>query len=328
LAEQLSADPRLDRKITLDETGIALKDLLGKVSAKNLPFVSRPNCAEQKLQIHVKQRSLRSLMTSLTTLISGSWTQSADKTGYLFALTDGAILRRRRWWELYLGEQERALAAQRAAALAAMRVPRAEWGAGEVNAPDEAGKTRLRDADFMSHLLFSQLPADLQEQLAQQTDDGMFTKSFMSDDGMTQGGAFGIPMQDLPDALQQDVSHFLAARFKQDAPTMYIRLRNSGLQVSATFVDGAGHPTGGVALNINHAVSRDVLLLNQQRLAARVKALGRNAPSEWKALADYQNSTVWKNSPPDTVPQGGWAPYRPQVLSRLARKAGLDFVAD
>lgn len=66
-------DTRLERKISLDEVGINLEELLQKVSANGLTLKADPSCANQKLQLRLKQRSLRALMQSLAEWMPGEW---------------------------------------------------------------------------------------------------------------------------------------------------------------------------------------------------------------------------------------------------------------
>src|SRR5262249_51321226 len=162
-------DPRLARQVTITETGISLKALLHQLSDQHLEFTVLPICQEQKLQIRMKQRPLRALLSSIAELLGGEWTPMQDKTGYRFCQSDATILRRRRWWSLFQAEREEALADLRTAMLQAMHTTQKPIYYDVADKQNEAEQNaRLQTMDASSHNLFTQLPQALQEQFTQQ----------------------------------------------------------------------------------------------------------------------------------------------------------------
>jgi hypothetical protein len=107
-------------------------------------------------------------------------------------------------------------------------------------------------------------------------------------------------------------------------------LRNTGFNLSATFVDAAGERVGGGHIEVPDGPPINALDLDQRGFADEVKQLGRSAPPEWKALAAFQNSTVWKNDPAADFQWDGRTTRarRADVLSWLTHRANIEFVAD
>jgi len=116
---RLAADTRPDRKVTLDEIGISLNDLLRKASVPGTPLNCAADCAETKLQVRLKDRPLRSVMAALAQITPGTWKREGK--GYCLYADPKAIAYEDNWWKLYAQERERALAALRAEILAEMQ---------------------------------------------------------------------------------------------------------------------------------------------------------------------------------------------------------------
>ncbi|HLJ54895.1 MAG TPA: hypothetical protein VKT77_07615 [Chthonomonadaceae bacterium] len=120
-AIHIEADPRLEVPVTLDATGIQLDELLSKYKTEKLILTADRSCAAQKLQVHLKQSSLRALMRSLADLLPGVWTERKDSSGYDISLEAAAAKRRQEWRRLFESEHEASLQSYRNYILTQMR---------------------------------------------------------------------------------------------------------------------------------------------------------------------------------------------------------------
>ena len=106
----LSDDERLKRMISLEEKGTTMSELLKRLSTKELTLIADKSCAEQKLHIHLKNRSLQTLMTALADLLPALWHFKPEDRSYVIEMQPSAVQRRSKWWKLYLEERDKALA--------------------------------------------------------------------------------------------------------------------------------------------------------------------------------------------------------------------------
>lgn len=93
-------DTRLNRLIDIQETAIPFAELLARYNDKELTLKAARDCAQSKLQIRLKQRSLRVLMQSLAELLPGTWTPRPDGSGYYFEMSARATQWREDWWRI------------------------------------------------------------------------------------------------------------------------------------------------------------------------------------------------------------------------------------
>jgi hypothetical protein len=163
----LDSDPRLQRAVTISATDITLGDLLLRFSTGGLILSADGNCKQQSLQLHLIHRPLSALMRSLAALIPGSWEPRVDGTGYFFIMSPSAVVKRRRWWDLFLGERERAKEAQRKKVLEAMRTP----GKSGVAYDNGVESPEMEEQDQRYNRFFLDLPADLKSLIAEQMVD-------------------------------------------------------------------------------------------------------------------------------------------------------------
>lgn len=328
----LNKDGRLDRLVTLHEVGTPFNGLLEKISASNLSLKVKKDTAEQKLHLNIKQRSVRQLMQSLTTLLDGDWYALPDASGYRFERDSKAIRRQKRWWQLFLTEREYAFSKMRATVLAAMRTPLRPPAKFVTNHEVEDGideATWRKRADEMA--VFNALPAALQERIANQIDElpwyglrGTVRASTMDENAVV------IDLNTLPDSLRRQFGGTTdAPGGDQGLNTRdFVTFINFGNAVNATVVSLDGS-------RIREAASFDFPLtsdsipmrLNQSDLPVEVKKRGKSAPPNWRELAAYQVSRVWANDAPPPAPPRE-APNRIEMQEWLAETQGLEFVSD
>jgi beta-lactamase class A len=290
----LPEDHRLERMVTVNQIGIPLIELLQQVSSKELELSCSRQCAQQKLQIRLKDRKLRSLMEGLAELMPGEWKSLLDKSGYRFEMDEEAVRRRDRWWKLFLNERERAMAARRRHVLEIMRSEPFRRNPGEPN-PEGSDPTIERQRAF-EHDFFRGLPAGLQERIAAELSDTPFY--MLGGPGASSEeneGAIALPFGSLTMGSQETLRKSVSAAFFDSATLDFanatVTIMNSGIFVSA----GVEFPDGrrsGAAFSLHASLSGDfwVAMLDQTRLVKEVERLGTHAPEAWRQLAAYQKS--------------------------------------
>ncbi|HZO90805.1 MAG TPA: hypothetical protein VFB38_20930 [Chthonomonadaceae bacterium] len=331
VTEQLPADPQLEKTITLNVTGISLSDLLKKHSTHSLSLTCSPSCANLKLQIHLKERPLRSVLLALAELLPGKWTIKEGKTAYELQMDEAALALRERWWRIFLREREQALAAQAAYLLAEMRATPQERPTS-IEGPDHGGPNPIVERQF-----FNSLSPALQERIANQINDTPFysadTVSFYGTNA--DEGAVIVPFADLTPQAQEVLlnlspdlqSHpeLRANSFLQFTNGAFILVANCYRPDGKLAVSSMSMQTSGLSSQARLGMLR----LNQERLPQMLALLGRDAPTAWKQLAAYQERCVWNNALPDRMPSRQYPPPdRARVLRWLAEKADMEFIAD
>lgn len=336
--QSLSEDAGLNRPISLEELGVPLSELLqgvsGSASEGGPRLTCGSSCADLKLQIRLKQRPLRALMKALAEMLPGTWHH--DGKNYRLEMDSKAVGRRDRWWQLFLGERERALEAQRALVLARMR--------SQPPVSTTFDSSEIKNQSRNDQKLFRDLPASLQEQIASQMDDTSFYEtgliSYQGDPDTP--GTVVVRLTDMPTELQQSVKEE-GLRYRSsvdnvaDINNAFVTFCNGGIAVQANLVfpDNTIHSTMVASLVVNPFDPSSpnpfgpVLTPNHDQLPGTVRRLGKDTPWQWKALAEYQESRAWPNDPPSRKrPYSIPPPRRAEVLEWLGDKANLEFVAD
>ncbi len=329
----LDADKRLDCPVTLDVISVPLDEVLQKESTQAKPSVNKSadakpstdakasadakpdpdklvltashNCESLKLQIRLNRRPLRTLMTALAEMLPGTWTRT--KEGYNLSLTDKAVITRSEWWRLFLGEREKALAAQRQAVLAAMQTKARRRQADDPE--PEPSNHAIEEEIANQHDFFVALPPALKEQIAADMEETAFYEvgHVGYGSGGEQFGAVGWLSQMSPEtqekfkaALQDNITNHLAPlppafqKYAQqaqqglaalDPSKVYFLFRNYGVGVTATPFNGPPSLNTSLQLNLPQLLSLPVLMLDQSRLADFVYGGGMTGP-HWKQLAN------------------------------------------
>lgn len=335
LADPLDSDSRLERLLTRDAAGIQMDELLKSLSSKQLALTASRNCAAQKLQIHLKQRSLRIVMQSLAELLPGSWVARKDNSGYELIMDAKAVRQRQDWWRLFTKEREKSLEAYRAYLLQQMRA--------NLNISPESNLNPEQNAQLTAaaHDLYAGLPQALQERIAGQLNNnsfyGMDRVSFSSGD---MEGATVVNWNELPLSAQNTMSTFIASWVQNglhkepsaiDWSGVQVCFANGGIAVQANVILPTGEWSGTPMGRSFEYPPPNIVALTPglPGLLEAVKRLGRDAPEEWKRLAAYQQSRIWKNDiPAHPRRRGRRSPLRSQALQWLADKADIQYVAD
>jgi len=325
--QQLAKEAHLQRLVTLEEVGIPLNELLQKVSDRTVRLTCTGESSALKLQLHLKKRPLWSLMAALADLLPGAWVTLDDKSGYRLEMDFMAVARRARWWRLFMQEWERALAAQRAYILQALR---SKLAIEQPNDPNREGDPRAEAEAAAEHEFFRMLPAPLQEAIANKLSANFFYGGL---GGEMEEGAIVVPFGDLPEQIQEKVRENGSAFFHEKNrgftwDDVAIRFNNAGKVVTANLILPNGFSTLIAGTTVGMSPDAEALSLDHRWLEARVRQLGKLAPTTWKELVAFHQSRVWQNDPPATKPKPGLPPRRVEVLQWLADKAQIEFVAD
>lgn len=353
-------DARLDRPVTLDEISVPLDELLREVSREEggdrLRLEAGADCADLKVQVRLNQRPLRVLMRALAEMLPGAWRRDDVRGGYRLEMNRVAVDRRAEWWRLFLGEREKALAAQKLAALDAMRQ---EPYRRRPSDPDPEHSDRQVEAAFGHHQeFFHALPPDMQQQIAADLDDRAFygLKDIRFGGWIEAGGTL-VPVSQLPpearsallgsarvyaDRITRDAPAF-ADQVRSDLPTQssdfnrgYIEVRNAGCVLLGVPYN-CPKSLGFIDLHVPIRMDVFLLMLDQNPLIETLRwrkdaPKGKAVPDEWKRLIAYQQSRVWPNALPP-VPRDTLHAWKPAVsraaqLEWLGDQGHMEFVAD
>jgi len=313
--EMLAGDKRLDRLVSLDVISVPLGEVLQQQSidkstdkmedGNKFVLTAAPDCADLKMQIRLNHRPLRTLMIALAEMLPGTWTRT--RHGYTLAMTSEAVFARSEWWRLFLGEREKALAAQRQAVLGAMQTKarRRQIGDSDTEQSDRAVEEEVAN----QHDFFHSLPQALKEQIAANMDDSPFyeVEGIGYGNGAERTGTLGwlsqmppqtqekfkAAMQDyinnhlapLPPAFQKYATQAQRDLAAFDPSKVYFLFQNEGVGVMATPINGPPSVSSELNLDVPETLSLPVLMLDQTQLADEVYG-GRALGPRWKHLAD------------------------------------------
>ena len=331
----LADDARLNVPVSVQATGIELRDLLKQVSHAPLTLTADRFCAGQKIQLSLHPRPLRQLMYALAELLPGTWRTLDDKSGYILRMSPAAVQRREKWWRIFEQEREQEIAALRAAALAAMRTPPYRRKPGE---PDSEHTNPEIEAQIAAeHSFFNVLSPEQQERIANSLND-IPLNSGSSDMGFGEEEAVQVAFTDLPPAAQEMLrkdpgNSLFASRRNADWNMVTVRFDNTGSNVASSIALPNGEASMGQALRVPFEQS-PALGIDHRSLAYTAHLLERAAPKTlkrwpetWKQLLAYQNSRVWPNDAPLHPPRQS-PPHRSDALRRISAQADIEFVAD
>jgi len=323
----INGDDRLSRRVTISEYCITLDSLLKKLSNPEVKIVATKDYAEQKLQVHLKNRSLSTIMSALSQLLPGSWTPLEDGKGYYFRMAIAASRKREDWWRLFQEERRKAFANISTNVLRTiqsdLRPLPGEQG------EKEAEESRAERA--MKHSLFAGLPAAIQAQFASHIDERPFYRKdrFRAGGEGIEEGATVVPVSVLSEGAQTKVRS-LARQGGMQQPE-FVLYTNQGFALFATISDKNGNLCKGASLLASDTAATQVLALDQNVLLQELKLrrLGKTAPEGWLRLAEYQKSRVWKNSLPDEpLDSPQVLPRRADILFWLQKQSSMEFLAD
>lgn len=333
---RLDADPRLDRKVTLDEIGTPLDTLLTKMSDASLPLTCETACADNKLQVRVINRPLRSVMAAIAQMTPGTWQVEirGKIKGYRLEVDPKATDYENQWWVLYAAERERALTELRTQVLVEMQEkPQTDFRNEDGSPLDPDARQEMIESEELWYFL----PEPLQKQIADQLVDTPYYRAGNLTANHPVEGATVVPFQSLP--LKVQTTALSSAARMLDGNKMGVPVAASFNNVGFYVVprirtaEGRWHSLD-CFLSVDTDTITPTLSLNHKRLPDRVKKMGDQAPETWKPLAKYQEQRIWLDDPtiqnPNLHPDHplDYPPRRPEVLTWLAGQAGVEFIAD
>jgi len=331
--EMLASDKQLQEKVSLQETGISLAELLRRVSPKNFSLTAAQSCSNLKIQVRLRQHPLYVLMHSLAQLVPGYWITHKDGKGLELVMKREAVLSREKWWHLFESDREQAKIAQRADLLRQMRAkPRIR----KPNDPNPENSDLAIEAQMSERRsFFHELPSELQEQIANMaTDCPLFSTGRGSFGTGNEENALQVKLSSLPSGVQQRAKKAAAqilanGKATFDADNAWVSFTNGGFCVLANIITSDGKETGTAAsLSGDIAPRASTLFLNHKNLPWMLKELGKTAPDTLKRLAAYEEIRVWKNALPTQRERIHKYYNKTDTLDWLAEKVGIDFVSD
>jgi hypothetical protein len=325
---ELDKDVRLARTTPIRVTSVTLRDLFRHLSGSRLILVAGRSCADQRVQIQLKNRPLRTLMRALAEMLPATWSPLPDGSGYRLEMTDSAIQRRRRWWQLYEGEWENTRRALRELVLKQMRTAPQAPDPKMVEAQHADMALQLQDMTLIR--MFNELPASLQEQIADQPID-FALYSGHSTHGVIEG-AVAVPLTQLPDSVRNVVASSQARLMAERGLSEWeltVLFCNMGTDVRVcVLLPNDEINDTRIHTAMPPAPRPDFLPLEHPWIVDRVRKLGSAASPTWKALAAFQASRIWPN---EKVHLNGVVippPARVEELAAIGATGDMEYVAD
>ncbi len=285
--QAIRVDSRLDRPVSLDYVGISISDLTNVLGGASIKLRAADECGEQKLQLHVRNRTVREVMQSIGALLPGYWIISPS--GYVLRMKQSVVFRRTDWWTLFNEQHEAAIKARSEAILKSMRSVPVKPDPAHPSVESGVQEGYLATASAAE--LYNRLPPDLQERIASQFNDmNLFTNYFA---GNTTEGGVVVSVGSLPSTVQSKLaSGVKSGTGVPNDSSVFTLFMNHGTWVgtSLLFSDGTISKTGYDLHTFNNPNQIDhiVLGLDQTNLPQYVERLGQEAPPLWKRLSKFQ----------------------------------------
>jgi len=325
-------DPRLDRHVNLEAAGVPLDQLFAKLSSSDVEFNADVKCAAQRLQITLRNRSVRTVLRAIAELLPGYWKPYANGQGYSFYMTGKALAQREDWWRLYLRQHAAALEAQRQYVVTRLE--------DKPKQATEEGFSAIQSAQAAnSQGFYYGLSHDLKVTVASHMVESlMYSTTMSASDGTVLEGSVVQRFTELPLVCQQALrSDYIADYLSKEhisETDVAVRIANEGTLLNLHIVLPSGQEiTSGFGFTVGQAPDAAPLSLRHRYLLSLVAKLGKRAPEDWKRLAAYQQRRIWPNDPPKEnlishqMSVFGY-PRLPERLNWLKEKSKMEFVSD
>lgn len=330
---KFDTDARLDRHVNVDATGVPLEQLFRLLSTPDLELNADSKCAEQRLQISIRDRPIRAAMHAIADLLPGYWKPYANGHGYSFYMAAKAITQREEWWRLYMRQHDAALETQRLYVLQKLN-EKPKPISGEQLSPEQYAQ--VINTDKFYYGLSPELKTTLADHMIDTLMYGLGILSFS--DSTLEEGSIALRFTELPVTCQQAtrdgyIGKYMATKHLSEAD-MGVRISNDGLNLTIMYLFPFGQEMqSDLIFSAGQAPYAAPLGLRHEALAALVSQLGKRAPTEWKQLATFQEKTVWPNdlakergSLPVIYPFG--PPRLAEYLNWLKDKSKIEYVSD
>ena len=324
------SDPKFDRLVSLNVAGVSLNELLKLCSEKGVRLRAFENCGQLKAQVHVKNRSLKSLMSALAEVFGADWYQGETNEEYVLGTLLKTTKKRDIWWRLFLAEHEKALLANRNgeenSLLKGFVKPNETF-----NLEKEQLTKIATEFDF-----FQKLPPTLQQRVLSRNNFDFLYKpeaSFTTED---EEGATPALFGDLTPWNKAYLKQRLTGNLEmlqQIERLGWDKIELRFMNVGSNITCGLALPNQHIFMALNfHAQIDDILsqLLSPMHdaLPSVLKSFPKWSTPGLVQLANYYKVSVWQNELPKGVPNRSERRSRSDMLFRIASKGGVEIVSD
>jgi len=315
----------LKRQISVEATGITLRQLLQAVSTKESNLTCEQNDREVKLQVRLINRPLLSLMTALSDLLPGEWIYNEEQKTYLLRMTTNAEHKRTVWWRTYNEAKQDAIAAMSQRIYRNISHPRI-LKSNDPNA--ERGNPELEREEQNNLILISTLPEELRRRISSNFNIIKFYSTGIQAFGaIPQDTGTAVPFSTLPTRMQENFRHQMGKLTFDD--DNIVTFTNTGASLISYRVekDGTRRSTG-FSLSLSLPVELAVLCPDHGFLADKVSPSNRDVRTHWRTLAQNHRQVRWKNDPPKPTRLSFPPPRRADVINEWGKNRGMEYIAD
>ncbi len=325
------SDSRLDKKVSVEATGVSLKQFVKSFGLTGLTLGTIDNCKELKVQARIVNRPVKEIMSSLAELFQGKWETLPEKKGYYFTLTKKTLDKREGWWNHFQAERERAIGDLKANMLEATKRDLETHAANEAEDSRKAAEIAKR-----TRSVFKDLPREFLQQLAERVDLDYLYLGYK--DSRDDEGALPVLLKDLPESFTTFLqsSSTSLPNYKYEPESTYTALEfifvGDGIEATVARPGQAGSAFFG-----RDNITTPILTLSRlepyhERLPDFLKQFPKESTPGLEYFAKIQKERVWKNTLP-TVHQNyvnaqAIRPVRWQKLKWLSEKSGIEFLSD
>ena len=323
-------DLRLNRTVSVNVAGITLQELCKSLSSKSVKLRAFDNCANLKVQVCVKNRSVKSIMRALSEVFGSEWYLSPEKDSYAIGPLSKTTIKRDRWWQLFLAEREKAM---------------------QINRQNEAevlqkgiviGKTHQLEPAQIDQIkqnaeFYQRLPADIQERILARNNFDFFYSLEASFTSFDDEGATPALLGDLTPWHKDYIKRMLSR-----SPTISSKAEQAGLEkvglmflnvgslmTCSVIVPGERSSFDSVILHAgNENYQAQLLSPIHESLPGMLKIFPKYSTPSLKRLSEFMLERVWKNDLTAVNQERFLRKPRSQVLDWMARQGNLEFVSD
>ena len=329
------ADSRLNGLVTIQATGVTLKEFFATCSSKELKLDASSNCAELKIQTNLKGRPLKAMMAAVSELFQGIWVELPEKKGWYLTLSTRTFQKREKWWRLYEAERENAIMKAKQYLLDEYHKPFQGSAANDEQSSRDAVAESNEQHDF-----FRKFPTALVEKMA----DRINLDHYLNSNGYSNfdnEGALPLLLGDLPPFATEYLKRKLASsvalsdqlnRIGFDKLGIELQFRGSGLVLSVL-------PPGGTSpwmLANSSYFSNDpfnvLISPYHEGLPSCYKQFPQFLTPRIQLLLKYEIERVWANTLPKlqrhAVNNMRVRPVRWQKLRWISEKGNIEFISD
>lgn len=331
------ADTRLDSFVSREGTGITIAQLLNNLSTRQLRLEADSNCSGLKIQLRVKNVSLRTLLHDLAVLVPANWEPLPKGTGYRLVEKGSFISYAKRWWEIYFDARKQAENTIRLALLHSV-----EGNSLQVESSPKAPSSKFLFSADDARAFMEALPLPLKTRIVNtfslDEQPAFFSVGvpgvlfdIMLGGVDSEPNAIVIALNELPEDAQRIVQkHQSQNGLSLPLDEVVIFHVGEGFINASLYSPDVPGATGNLQVNVQMPQEVDLSAYpDHLYLPDLVKQLGGAAPADLKELARYQESRFWPNPKPSDPTALRPLPFnRADVLNWLGQRADIEFISD